>query len=329
MIKKILVIWVFLALQGFTNLWPLKSSIQKVSTIPASAAYLGQTPPGETPEAFAPEFLSARYGFVARIAFSPDGTECFFTVTDATFSHPKILGSRTNGDTWCEPAIPDFADPQWVNQEPFFSGDGTKLYFTSDRDVQPGTNKKDFWMVERSPKGWSEPMRLPPPFNSDYTEYFFSQAADGTAYFCSDRPQGIGALDLYRVRRVSGQPGRAENLGAPVNTKYYTGDPCIAPDGRFLVFAAARPEGRGGMDLYVSFSDGSNDWTVPVNLGEGFNTAANEYAPSLSPDERFLFFTRHDGKRADLHWVQTSALERFCPVGSLHTIKKGVRYETK
>ena len=279
----------------------------------AKGPYFGQRPPGETPEPFAPEFLSARYGFVARIAFSPDGNECFFTVTDATYSHPKILGTRRTGEVWSEPASPAFADPKWINHEPFFSQDGTKLYFTSNRDPQSDTNKRDFWMVERTPKGWSEPKRLPPPINSDFIEFFYSQAADGTAYFCSNRPGGIGAMDLYRVRQVPDQPARAENLGAQINSPYSTGDPCIAADGRFLVFSAARVEGRGGSDLYVCFSDGAGGWTAPINLGGGFNNAANEYAPSLSPDERYLFFTRHDGQRADLHWVLTSALERFRP----------------
>ncbi len=283
--------------------------------------YFGQRLPGEIPEMFAPEFLSARYGFVARIAFSPDGAECFFTVPDATFSHPKIYGSRKVGDTWSEPMIPAFADPHWINHEPFFSWDGSKIYFTSDRQTRSAANKRDFWVVERTATGWGEPRRLPPPINSDQTEFFYSQTANGTAYFCSDRPNGIGALDIYRVRPGSDPAAPAENLGAPVNTKYYNGDPCIAPDGRSLAFGAVRPEGRGGMDLYVTFDDGSKGWTAPVNLGEGFNTPANEYAPSLSPDGRFLFFTRHDGRRADLHWVRASVLERFRP-STLATIKR-------
>jgi Tol biopolymer transport system component len=291
------------------------------STAQFKGPYFGQRLPGEIPEIFAPEFLSARYGFVARIAFSPDGAECFFTVPDATFSHPKIYGTRKVGDTWSEPAIPAFADPRWNNLEPFFSRDGAKLYFISNRDAQPATNKKDIWVVERTSGGWSEPKRLPPPFNSDYADSYFSQAADGTAYFCSNRPNGSGVMDLYRVRPGSDPAAPAENLGTPVNTKYYTLDPCIAPDKRFLVFAAVRPEGRGHTDLYMSFDDGSKGWTVPVNLGEGFNTSAEEYAPSLSPDERFLFFTRHEGKRADLYWVKTSALERFRPP-ALPKIKK-------
>ena len=43
--------------------------------------YFGQTPPGRTPQLFAPHVLD-QPGVVAsvtRIAFSPDGNECFFS----------------------------------------------------------------------------------------------------------------------------------------------------------------------------------------------------------------------------------------------------------
>lgn len=277
----------------------------------ARGPYFGQTPPGEVPEVFAPELLSARYRFVARIAFSPDGTECCFTVTDATFSKPQLLFTRREGDVWTIPAAPPFTIGRAISLEPFFSKDGQKLYFSSDGEPSSPTNKRDLWVTERTPEGWSEPSRLPPPINSDYRELFFSQAADGTVYFVSNRPGGLGGFDLYRTRQEPGQPLRAENLGSPLNSPDDEWDPCIAPDGSFLAFASTRPGGRGGSDLYVSFNDGQGGWTVPVNLGEGFNTPADEYAPSLSPDGRFLFFTRHDGKRGDVHWVATKVLERF------------------
>jgi hypothetical protein len=239
MMTKKPIVWLFSALPVLMILWPLTSFSQTASAIAKLKT--------DKPEIFAPEFLSARFGFVARIAFSPDGAECFFTVPDATFSHPKIYGSRKVGNTWSEPAIPAFTDPRWNNLEPFFSRDGAKLYFISNRDAQPATNKKDIWVVERTPEGWGEPKRLPPPFNSDYADSYFSQAADGTAYFCSNRPNGIGAMDLYRVRPGSDPAALAENLGAPVNSKYSTIDPCIAPD-----FWCLPPFARRGADARIS-----------------------------------------------------------------------------
>jgi Tol biopolymer transport system component len=166
-------------------------------------------------------------------------------------------------------------------------------------------------VVERTPQGWGNLQRLPPPLNSDYTELFFSQAADGTIYFISNRPGGLGGFDLYRARPQPGQPLWVENLGAPLNSPDHEWDPCIAPDQSFLVFGSTRPGGRGGSDLYVSFANGPDRWTAPVNLGDGINSPADEYAPVLSPDGRFLFFTRHDGKRGDIYWVATQVLDRF------------------
>jgi len=277
----------------------------------AKGSYFGQPPPGEIPIPFAPAFLSAHYSFVARIAFSPDGNECFFTVTDATFSRPQILQTRRQGDAWSTPVVAPFTQNHVKSNEPFFSPDGNRLYFSSDEDGKSPTNRRDIWRVERTPEGWSHLQRLPSPLNSGYTELFFSQSADGTAYFISNRPGGLGGFDLYRSFSLPDQTVRVEHLDAPLNSSADEWDPCIAPDGRFLVFCSTRPGGLGGSDLYLSFTDGHGGWMPPVNLGEGFNSAADEYAPSLSPDGRFLFFTRHDGKRGELYWVRTSALERF------------------
>jgi len=277
----------------------------------ARGPYFGQKPPGETPEIFAPELLSARYGFVARLAFSPDGTECCFTVTDATFSKPRLLFTKREGDVWTIPAAPPFTLGRATSHEPFFSKDGQKLYFSSDGEPSSPTNKRDLWVTERTPEGWSEPSRLPPPINSDYRELFFSQAADGTVYFVSNRPGGLGGFDLYRTRQEPGQSLRVENLGASLNSPDDEWDPCIAPDGSFLVFASTRPGGRGGSDLYVSFNDGHGGWTDPINLGEKINAPDDEYAPALSLDGQFLFFSRHNGKRCDVMWVRADVLERF------------------
>jgi hypothetical protein len=272
--------------------------------------YLGQRPPGETPEVFAPVFLSARFPFVARIAFSPDGTECWFTLTDATFSRPQLRFTRRERGVWTAPAPPGFVAGLTVHHEPFFSRDGRRLYFTSDGTAQPPGNARDLWAVGRTAEGWGVPKRLPPPVNSDAAEFFFSQADDGTAYFTSVRPGGLGGFDLYRAREIEGPHPLVENLGAPVNSTAHEFDPCIAPDGSFLVFGSTRPDGRGGMDLYVSFS-GRRGWSVPATLGESFNTPADEYAPSLSPDGRFLFFVRHNGERSQLYWVAARVMERL------------------
>ncbi len=56
-----------------------------------------------------------------------------------------------------------------------------------------------------------------------------------------------------------------------------------------LILALERPDGRGGLDLYVSRACGGA-WSSPTNLGSVINTSAFDGAPCLSPDGVTLYF---------------------------------------
>jgi Tol biopolymer transport system component len=56
-----------------------------------------------------------------------------------------------------------------------------------------------------------------------------------------------------------------------------------------LVFVADGPASLGGADLYASrLVDGA--WTAPVNLAAA-NSPFADFAPSITADGRYLFFT--------------------------------------
>ena len=61
--------------------------------------------------------------------------------------------------------------------------------------------------------GWSEPTCVGFP---EGNEYGISLAADGTLYFMSDAPGGLGSADLYRSRLIDGRHATPENLGPAV-----------------------------------------------------------------------------------------------------------------
>jgi hypothetical protein len=67
----------------------------------ASGPYFGQTPPGTTPVIFAPGILSLANRMEARLAFSPDGNECFFTVPQGfDFSEVRMYYTKCVHDKW-------------------------------------------------------------------------------------------------------------------------------------------------------------------------------------------------------------------------------------
>ncbi|MFZ1977709.1 MAG: hypothetical protein WAV76_07100 [Bacteroidota bacterium] len=273
-----------------------------------SVDYFGQTPPGTTPIIFAPGIISLDDRFEARGAFSPNGKEFYFTVTNEKFSAQKILFCKYLNGKWTKPDTSSFSKT-YNNHEPFFSFDGQRLYFTSDRDSRTKENKRDLFFVNRLKDGWSEPIKLDTPINSDYKENYFCQSRNGTIYFASNRPGGNGSSDIYLVTSNAGKYGVLQNLGSRIN-KGYAVDPCIAPDESYIIFASARKWFRWNTDLYISFKkDGT--WTEPVDMGDLIDTDADEYGAFFSPDGKYLFFVRHDGKKGKIYWVDASIIDRF------------------
>jgi len=68
-------------------------------------------------------------------------------------------------------------------------------------------------------------------------------------------------------------------------------NPLIAPDGSFLVFSAELAGQLGENDLYIARRGPGATWSPPQHLGTTVNTPRAEFAPGLSPDGRYLFFT--------------------------------------
>jgi Tol biopolymer transport system component len=139
-------------------------------------------------------------------------------------------------------------------------------------------------------------------------EFRGSLMSDGTLYFTSGRS---GVNQVYRARKDAAHGLVVELVAAPISTNSHEGDPCIAPDGRFLIFNSARD--WKSSDLYVSFRDAGGGWGTPIKLGPEFNSPADEYGAHLSSDGKYLFFTRHTGQGNSIYWVAVSAIEKLEP----------------
>jgi Tol biopolymer transport system component len=225
-------------------------------------------------------------------AFNPDGRTFYFVKAGPAperHAHLTIVTSRLEEGRWSEPEIAPFSG-RHSDLDPWISPDGRRLYFASDRPLagsRPGD--LNLWMMEWSNGGWGRPAVLPHPVNSPADERSPSEAPDGTVYFASDREGGAGSWDLYRARPAPGLGyGPAENLEA-LNTPGPDVDPRVVSGGGALLFSSPGAGERGAAgDLYLSrLEDGA--WAAPVGL-DAVNTVADETAPALSPDGRYLYF---------------------------------------
>jgi Tol biopolymer transport system component len=270
--------------------------------------YLGQTPPGDTAVMFAPGIISLPNRLEYKIAFSPDGNEIYFHFANGNYS--KIYSTKRINNTWTEPEEAPFS----VNQNffnPVFSANGKKLYIAKSNN---DNSNCDIWMVDRTTGAWSKPQLLPEPINSTSDENICTETADSILYISSNRS---GNWDIWCIRRLTDKTLQAENLGPIVNSTEMDLTPCIAHDGSYLIFSSTRPGGYGNQDLYICFNKGNSSWTVPVNMersGAKINIAHYaHFGPTLSPDGKYLFFTRHNGAgdKLDIYWVSTKVIDEI------------------
>jgi len=263
--------------------------------------YLGQKPPGLKPVIFAPGIVSTRrYEFNA--AFSPAGDELYYSVNES--GRETMMFMRRVKNLWTPPERVPFVSPN-NDCDPFFSMDGTRLYFISTRTKKNGANDWDIYYVSRTETGWSEPRNLGAPINTEYNEYYVSLTKTGTLYFATDKPGGSGSHDIYRAKLVDGVYSTPENLGKSINTPHLEHDPFIAPDESYLLFTSVdRKQGFGSGDLYVSFRKENGAWTEAKNLGQEFNSRGYDFCPIVSWDGKYFFFT----KNSDIYWVSIEAI---------------------
>ena len=78
-----------------------------------------------------------------------------------------------------------------------------------------------------------------------------------------------------------------------------------------MIFASGRSGGFGANDLYISFKKEDGSWTPAKNMGEKINSKTTDYAPSLSPDGKFFFFTSNVEGSSDLYWVSSQVIENL------------------
>ncbi len=228
--------------------------------------------------------------------FTPDGRTIYYTLRRNRDGHESIVFSRFEDGRWTPPETASFSTHVY-DKEPYLSPDGRRMFFASTRPQMEGDERTafDIWVVDRAGGGWGEPRRLGPAVNGPGYDNYPAVSANGNLYFGSEREGGHGRLDIYVSRFVNGEHQPAENLGPGINTEATDTDPYIAPDESFIIFTSTREGTRGAGDLYVSYRDGDR-WTAPRHLGDLVNGESFDYTPFVSPDGRYLFYSRGWGE---------------------------------
>jgi hypothetical protein len=278
-----------------------------------STPYLGQKPPGDTPELFAPGFVSTKFGELNSV-FSKDGKEFYFSRRGIPGRPSVLMATKWEGEGWSEPGPLPFCGT-YDDIDLFLCPDNQRLIFCSSRPragAKEDRMNHDFWVSRRNGSGWSDPEPFAPEAVSPAEDYFPVVTLNGTVYFNSQR-EGRGTNDIYASKFADGKYLPAEKLPAPINTEYREFDAFVTLDERTIIFSSERPGGFGGSDIYVSFRDGKGGWSEPANLGPEINSERTEYGATVSPDGRFLFFTSTRAGNEDIYWVSAKVIDELRP----------------
>ena len=283
--------------------------------------YFGQQTPGTTPVLFAPGAVSTD-AIELNAVFTPDGREFFFTrIVDGVFTmYRSVFGASG----WSAPSplmvFPNGDKATAVDMA--VSPDGTALYFLGEYPHEHATGKPgfDIWVSRRVNGELTTAQVVPPPVSTAASEVYPVVVADGSLYFSSNRPGSLGGGDVYRAQRLpDGRFAEPVNLGPPISGDSQDGDTFVAPDESYMILTSRRAGTLGQADLYVSFRKKDGAWTEPVNLGPTINTDTIEYCPMVTPDGKYLFFSRRIGATwetttgGDVYWVDAKIIEQFRP----------------
>jgi len=264
-------------------------------------AYLGQTPPTDTPRLFAPKILAGNGEFSAnRTAISNDGKEIYYC-TNTTWKSNKDLKVKCfkyDGSKWTGPVV--------LNHHmggTAFSPDNKSLYFAN------ADSAGSVFTSTRAGDGWSTPVEF---FSRNYIIYDFMPTISGNKYAASNgtwaKPSEFKQW-RFSVMPPSNADTTILSLGEPLNAPGFNGDFFVAMDESYMIIST-KEDDRFNCELYISFHKKDNTWTNPKSLGPLINNGlAHRYGQYVSPDGKYLFYTRGASEKdCAIYWVRFDRL---------------------
>jgi outer membrane protein OmpA-like peptidoglycan-associated protein len=187
----------------------------------------------------------------------------------------KLYSATYTSESWSKPEPLSINDEKSDACHPSVSADGEKLFFASNR--AGGFGGMDLYMCKMVEGAWSEPINLGPDVNSDKNEVFPYIYEDGTLYFSSNKPKGLGGLDIYYTRVDSTENFmKPISMGKPFNTDKDDFGIILEMETKTGFFSSNRGGGVGGDDIYnFSFTDNTKPFSDVKQLSDANKAGQN------------------------------------------------------
>ena len=239
--------------------------------IPEDSLYMGQIPPDNTPKIFHLP-LSSGYFSGAKIDISVDNKIIYFNEMNG---YGSGYTSRINSVM--------YSDEKWTGpynlftgyQQPVLSITGDTMYM--DESDNPGESLF-FSFIDNT--SWNIPVDL----NLDISS------------------QGSIVDALHSGSNIS-----LKGLNYPMTFALYGNELYLSRD--YLYFLTSEVVTGNAGDIFISYNKTDTTWTNLKDLGPLINTSDWEFAPYVSPDNKYLFFVRSSPTAGtSTYWVKIDNL---------------------
>jgi len=221
---------------------------------------------------------------------SPDGTTLYFASNRPGGKGSIDLWKCTLDEKgWGKPVnLGDSINTPYAETSPFIHPDNHTFYFSSEG--HPGFGRNDLFVSRINDKGeFSKPSNLGYPINTLGNEISLVVSANGrTAYYSSERKEGMGGLDLYSFEL----PEKAK--ATPVT--YMKGKVFDKKTKKYIQAKFELIDLATSQTIMSSYSDGkSGEFLVclPANKNYALNVSKNGY---LFYSENFSLKEKNDNK---------------------------------
>ena len=214
---------------------------------------------------------------------------------DGLYHEDIFIAHRKPDNTWSKAILLDTSIVNSIDHDASvaLSSSGNRLIVYRSTFSFLGQASGDLYFSNWEEGRWRELVAFPPSINTKYWEASASLTANGqTMIFTSDKPGGLGGVDIYLSKMdATGEWIEAKNMGPSINTKKDEDAPYINADASVLHFASKGHDNMGGFDIFTSdYNSKVKKWTKAKNMGYPINTCANDVHFAWSPDGSVGYF---------------------------------------
>ncbi len=240
---------------------------------------------GNSPQSdFSPAFykdkllFSSGRGEKSRKSYGPSG-ESFLDI--------YVANLRQDGNVLNPNKFLGIPDSKFHKSTPYYSKETEQLFYilsnTQNDELAFDENGKNALAIGIVDRNGVFNFLLKDLSSSFY--YPFYQDTKGKLFFAAQLDDSYGGTDIYYVSTNGGQiVSQPINLGPRINSPGNEIAPYVL--GNSLFFSSDVFYGLGGMDIYKSNIQGDGTYSIPVNLGKGINSSADDFGMIIKENDQ-------------------------------------------